>query len=132
MDIRDADLIKKYLEIKDCIEKLEALHAEKLKPFKEAQETISNALLARLNERGAQNTVTPEGTAYKSTTMKAKVENRDTFLAFVMDAFDQWGDMLMASPQIDAVKRYLERDENNIPPPGVSLSFFTKCNIRRS
>jgi len=138
LEMPDADLIKKYLELRVFKAKLEEKHETELAPYKQGMELIQNIMLNRLNERGSKNSATPEGTAYKSETVRSKVSDRTNFIAFIMEQWDQWGDMMLVSAQADAVKRWIEHykpenDKAPIPPiPGVELEFRVNCNIRRS
>jgi hypothetical protein len=134
-EIPDGEMIKKYLALRATRQAIEAKHAEEIKPYSDAMELISNLMLGRLNERNAKNTATPEGTAYKSQVLKPKVIDRNKFIAFVIDQWDQWGDMMMVNAQVDAVKRFLEKYENDETPtpiPGVDIDYIVRCNIKRS
>ena len=135
-DYSDGELIKKYIDLRAFKKVLAEKHKVEIAPYDTGMELIENVMLGRLNERGANNSATPEGTAYKSETVKASVKDRDAYLAFVMGQWDQWGDMLMMGAQIDAVKRWLEHyttpTEKPPPIPGVELDFRINCNIRRS
>lgn len=102
------------------------------KPMREWLQAADNKLLDLLNEQGCDSFKTEFGTAYRSVITSVKVEDRTKFIDFVLDAWDTFGnEMLMASPQKDAVKRYAE-EHNGALPPGLSTSAFTRVNIRRS
>lgn len=102
------------------------------KPMREWLQAADNKLLELLNEQGCDSFKTEHGTAYRSVITSVKVEDRTKFIDFVLDAWDTFGnEMLMASPQKDAVKRYAE-EHNGALPPGLSTSAFTRVNIRRS
>lgn len=144
-EIPDGDMIKQYLALRAAKKAIEERHAAELKPYTDGMELISNLMLARLNDRKAQNTSTPEGTAYKSQTIKPKIADRQKFIAFCVDQWDQWGDMMMVSAQVDAVRRWLEHYENvergggdwdpgkdGYKIPGVEIDYLIRCNIKRS
>lgn len=102
------------------------------KPMREWLQAADNKLLELLNEQGCDSFKTEHGTAYRSVITSVKVEDRTKFIDFVLDAWDTFGnEMLMASPQKDAVKRFAE-ENNGALPPGLSTSAFTRVNIRRS
>jgi|HubBroStandDraft_2_1064218.scaffolds.fasta_scaffold00003_24 hypothetical protein len=104
------------------------------KPMREWLQAADNKLLELLNEQGCDSFKTEHGTAYRSVITSVKVEDREKFLDFVLDEtnWDKYGnEMLMASPQKDAVKRFAE-EHNGVLPPGLSTSAFTRVNIRRS
>jgi hypothetical protein len=127
--ITDAQLVEKYLQLKAHVAaRSEAFDAE-IKPYKDGMATIENALLALLNERGADNTKTENGTAYKSTLLNVKVVDQAAFLKFCLE---QGGstEMLNIGALKEPVKEWIEETGN--PPPGVETSQFTRVNIRRS
>lgn len=136
--LTDQQLIEKYLAIKDFVTAEKERFKSHIGSYENSMEIIEGELLRRLNERQSENTRTDAGTAYKSTTLKPKVSDRDKFLAFVDDNWDVWGsEMLLASPQVDAVKQWIDHSRtadnpNGTPPPGVDVSYYTRVNIRRS
>jgi hypothetical protein len=129
--ITDAQLVEQYLKLRAYAVALKEKHDAELKPYAEGMATIENALLERLNERGAKDTKTDAGTAYKSTILTAKVVGRDEILKFCIDNWSTSGsDMLQVGVVKDAVKQHIET--TGAPPPGVEISQFTRVNIRRS
>lgn len=130
--ITDAQLVEKYLELKAHIAAQVAMFDTEMKPYKDGMAAIENALLERLNERGAENTKTDAGTAYKSTITNVKVIKRDTFLKFCIDNWSTVGaDMLNVSAVKDPIKQFI--DSGGIPDQiGIETSFFTRINIRKS
>jgi hypothetical protein len=123
----DQDLIEKYLEIKAYVEQQEKELSDRLKPARDGMELIKNTLLAWLNERGADNTKTESGTAYKSRILDVKVIGRQEFLDF---ALQQNPDMLQVGAVKDAVKDFIAEHERT--PPGLETSTTIRINIRRS
>lgn len=122
-------LIAKHGELKTAIAEIQDRFDAELKPYTQAMETINQALLVELQNQGLQNFKCDDGTAYLSTIMSAKVADRGQFLGFLIE--NRAWDMLDARPLKDPVKNWL--DENNgTPPPGVTVEFTTKCNVRRS
>ena len=124
-----AEMIKKYLEIKDYIEREQKAFDEKTEPYTKAMSTIANHLLEVLNTQGGQSIKTDFGTAYKATSMAAKVVDREEFYNFVFD--HRAHNYLTAAVSKDAVKEFMEIN-NGLLPPGIEISNFTKVNIRRS
>ena len=126
----DSALIEKYLEIKTLVELREKELSEKLKPLRDGMELVKNTLLARLNERGADNTKTESGTAYKSKILDCKVVDRQAFLSYCVDNWSSFGsDMLNIKAVTDPVKQAMA--EGAIPP-GLETSTTIRINIRRS
>ena len=130
-DITDKDLIEKYVSMRDFIAVKKKAFEEITKPYKAGMDTIETALLARLVERGADNTKTDAGTAYKVAHVNVKVVDREKFVEFIMQEWETIGnEMLLAAPQKDAVRQYV--DSNGRSPPGIEVSYFTDVNVRKS
>lgn len=128
MTINDADLVRKYVELRDRKKQVEERLKEELAPLSNAMDTIEAALLQRMNESGAESIKTEHGTAYKSKFMATRVADREALMAFVRakEAFH----LLSAAVSKDAVRDYMEQSGGN-PPPGVDVSFTTNVNFRR-
>jgi len=149
----DEALMGRYFALKDWLESEEKRFKTHVAPHKHELEVIEQEFLSRLNDRGANNTKTDFGTAYKSTLLNVAVSpegatyyrltpegdqagepftGRDALFEAALDNWEAWGnEMLMISAQKDAVKTYMEEHDGN-PPPGVKTSFFTRVNIKRS
>jgi len=127
--ITDAQLVEKYLALKAKVASMTEAFDAHVKPYKDGMATIENALLALLNERGADNTKTENGTAYKSTLLNVKVVDQLAFLKFCTEQGGSM-EMLNIGALKEPVKEWIEETGN--PPPGVETSQFTRVNIRRS
>lgn len=129
MNFTDAQLVERYLALKAKHASMKEAFDAQLKPYADAMDTIENEFLSRLNERGADNTKTDHGTAYKSTLLNVKVVDQMGFLKFCTE---QGGDieMLNVSALKEPVKRWIEQTGKE--PPGVETSQFTRVNIRRT
>ena len=126
-----AELVKKYLAIRDYVTSEQKRFEEHIARYKQDMEAISSQLLDMANTQGCDAFNTEFGTAYKSRIMNVKVEKREELLDFCNEHWDEIGnELLLISAQKDAVKRWL--DEEGQTPPGVSVNYFTRINIRRS
>jgi len=124
------DLIDKYKELETYVEAEDAAYGAAMKPYKDAINLIKSAVLAELQRTGQQNAKSENGgTAYQQTSMSVKVDNREQFLDFISQQ-GRW-DMLDAGALKEPVKDWLDKN-NGVEPPGLKVSYFTKCNIRRS
>lgn len=126
----DAELIEQYVKLRAHVASRQEVHEAELKPYRDGMLVIENALLVRLTERGAENTKTEAGTAYKSTTHSFKVVDQAALLTFVTE---QGGSPEMLDVRVikDEVKTWL--DQTGMLPPGVLENEpYTKVNIRRS
>lgn len=129
--ITPADLIQKYISVRDHIAAENKRYSEYIAPYNKEMDDIGNQLLAMLNEQKCENFKTEFGTAYKSTLMNAKVADRDKFIDFAFDNWDAIGnELLIVSAQKDAIRQHMEGN-NGQPPPGVEVGFFTRVNIRK-
>lgn len=127
-----AQLVEEFLILKDWVANEQKRLDEHLKPHKTRLEEIQNQLLALLNQQGCDSFSTDHGTAYKSTLLNVKVEDREKVLDLCNENWEAFGaEMLMVGVQKDAVKNYMDEHAGS-PPPGVSTSWFTRVNIRRS
>lgn len=130
-DHTDAQLVEHYLALKAHKAAMAERHKVEMDPYSKGMETIENVFLARLNERGADNTKTEHGTAYKSKLMNVKVVDRNALLDFCIDNWDKIGsDLLQVGATKDAVKQWIEA--TNEPPPGIEVSHYININIRKS
>lgn len=128
----DAQLIEQHNAILEEQVGMVERHKAELAPYNDAIMAIKAEMLLRLQERGAQNvSVEGAGTAYQQTTLSVKVDNRDEFLKFLFEDWHARSNFLDAGVIKDPVKAWLDAN-NGVPPPGITISNFTKCNIRRT
>lgn len=123
------ELINRYLELRDMIAYMEDSHKATIKPYKEALETIENALLAQMHEQDVVQIKSDAGTAFQNKWMSVKTVDKMALMNFVKN-FDQF-DLLTAAVSKEALKEFLERSDN-VPPPGVDVSFGIKVQIRKA
>ena len=140
-------LIAEHNKLDDWLKAETKRFGEFLKPHKERLESIGNQLLALSNTQKWDSIKTDAGTAYRSTLLNVSVSpdggpyknsegniviGREALLDFALDHWDDIGnDLLLVSAQKDSVKRYMEANEGR-PPPGVTVAWWTRINIRRS
>lgn len=127
----DEQLIAKRLEIDDSLKAAAKKLEDWAKPLKEQQTEIEQALFARLNERGADSTRTDAGTAYISVLMNTKVESQEALFDHIADHWDQLAGQVQLNLAKDAVKTFME-SHNGMTPPGMSISHYSRLNVRRS
>lgn len=128
MSFSEADMVRKYVELRDRKKQMEEAFKEQVAPLTQAMDTLENALLQRMNESGAESIKTEFGTAYKAKVMSTRVADRETLMGFVREqgAFQ----LLTAAVSKEAVRDYMETS-GGFPPPGVDVSFITSVNFRR-
>lgn len=126
----DLQLVEKYVWLRELVRVKKKAYDDIVKPYVAGMEVIEQALLARLIERGADNTKTEAGTAYKQTILNVKIEDQEKYLDFVLNTDEGRPMLQLAAPQKDAVREFV--DKNNAPPPGVGISYYTNLNVKKS
>jgi acyl-CoA reductase-like NAD-dependent aldehyde dehydrogenase len=129
--ISDDALIAENFKLEDLIKAAQAKFDEWAKPHKERIAAIEGEISRRLLDRKADSTKTDSGTAYFSNLMNAKIENQELLFDFVADNWAEVGADTKINVKLDTVKQHMENNEGK-PPPGMSISYFTRLNIRRS
>lgn len=141
-----SELVYEYTQLDNYVDAETKRFGEHLKPHKQRMEAIKNKLLEMMNEQGTD-FKTDYGTAYRSTITTPKVDDKEKFLDWVLDDWDHRGDFLqIGAPQIDAFRDYVDRrkmqlkefeeqhggppEDISITPPGTSVSYFVRVNIR--
>jgi len=122
-----AELIEKYIQLRDHLKKLTDEFEERTETYRTSMTAIEGVLLDEINRLGGQSIKTPYGTAYRSTTVSAKVVDRDAWFDFIFE--NKHRDMLTTHVAKDAVKDWMETSQKS--PPGLDLTPIMKCNIRK-
>ena len=126
-----------------CIEAVLALRekrSQRKKAFdaediadKDAQDALEMYLLGVMSERGEEQIKTSAGTAYKSPQMRCTMNDRAAVIQFTLDRIEQNDpnafDMFTNHINKEEVKRLLDA---KIPVPGVEVSTFVACNVRKA
>lgn len=120
-------VIARYVALRDECDVIAERHAAELKPHRDAMEKLEAWLLASLNAQGADNIKTPQGTAYKSTTLSAKVQDWDALWTFIELGHPEF---LIHGVNKSAVKEFMDEHLGQ-QPPGVETVWVTKVNVRR-
>ena len=130
-DTGPASLVAERLKIEEWMAAESKRFGDFLAPHKARVEEINNQVLAWLNTNKLDKFTCEAGTAYRSTLLNLKVEDREKLLDFCNENWDGVGnELLMVSAQKDAVKNWMD-EHQGAPPPGVGISFFTRLNIRK-
>jgi hypothetical protein len=133
LTIPAGDLVKEYFRLKSFVEQKEKDLETALAPYKAGIATIKNTLLLQLNAANANSFNTDFGTPYKSVILKPKVVDKTAFIKCVVDNWTTVGEQLInATAAKEGVGEWMEKDPNKLPPPGVTVEFFTNLNIRSS
>ncbi len=125
--IQDDELIKKYIEIRDDIDRLQNECDAKIKPLKEILSAMETWFQGQFNERGVESSKTQYGTAFTQTKTQVSVDNMDYFVKFV-DENKAWN-FLNKVVNKTAVEEYIA--QHNVPPPGVKTVTMRVVQVRR-
>lgn len=127
-----ADLIAERNKIKAHLEAESKRFAEYCAPANARVQEIDNKLLEMLLEQKCDSFKTEHGTAYKSTIITPKVIDKEKFLDFVLEDWDNRGAMLQINaPQKDALTEFMDANNGHLPP-FVETSSFTRVNVRKT
>ncbi len=119
--------IQSYRKLREMRDALKKKHSEELKPLTEKMFLVENYLLLQLNNQGVESMKTDVGTAYKSTTTKAKIIDWDVALAYIKK--NELFHMLEKRISKVAVEEFIEAQGS--PPPGVDITQEVKVNVRK-
>jgi hypothetical protein len=126
-----ADLVQEHVKLDAFIESENKKFADHLKPHKKRMEEIKNLLLGMLNEQKQNSASTDYGTYYVSDIMTPKIIDREKYIDFIFDNYEDNGAMLqLREPKKEELREYIDRHNNQLPP-GVSVEYFKRLNIRR-
>jgi hypothetical protein len=119
------EMIERYVLLRDYIKSETEAFEEHINKYKNAMDVIAQGLLEHLDANGLQNVKSEHGTAYKQDWLRAKVGDRDAFIAFVEDGHWDFADLrVLKEPVTEYIKDY-----QNIPP-GITIEQGTKVNVR--
>lgn len=124
-----AELVKKYIELRDQKAAMKAKFAEQEAKVNEVMEKIEAKLLQVMEQLGVDNMKSEAGTAYRSTRASTTVADRDAFLKFLQES-GEWSlaDLRAAKATVTQYK-----DANNgALPPGLNWREEVVVGIRRT
>lgn len=103
------------------------------KPANDLVTQIKGKLLAHLIDTKQDAVKTEEGTCYKSEIMSPSIEDREKYLDFVLENWDDCGNELLqlGAPKVEAVRNYMQMHEGRLPP-GVKTTSMVRVNIRKA
>lgn len=120
--------IQQYIKLRDLIKEEDNAHKEKMKPYREALDTLNSVILDLLNKSGGDSIKTKFGTAYKTVKRSASLEDADEFMKFVIST-QSW-ELMERKVNVTAAEAFA--DENGKLPPGVKMSSTAVVGVRRA
>jgi len=121
-------IVERYVQLRDKKAQMKAAYEASVADITTGMNRLETAILATLNEQGAESFRTAHGTAYKSTSTSATVADWDSLLGFVREN-DRW-DMLEKRVSKTAVDQF--RAANDDLPPGINYRESVSVGVRRS
>ena len=119
-----AELIGRYIALRDYVAKRAAEHAEELKPYPEAMNAIDAAgsamLLEQGGEEGKANIATLAGTMFRKRWTAMKVADRPMFFDFVAADWTARERFLTSAVAKKEVEEWIEVEK--AVPPGLDIS----------
>lgn len=117
------ELIARYIELRDFVERRSKEHAEELAPYQAGMKAIENAGSAMLIEQsgddGKANIATPAGTMFRKRWTSIKVASRPDFFAFVTSDWTARQSFLTSAVTKSEVEDFIEREK--AVPPGLNI-----------
>lgn len=117
-------LIARYIQLRDFVDKRSKEHAEELAPYNAALKVIENAGSAMLIEHGGEdgkaNIATPSGTMYRKRYTSIKMADRPAFFTFITGDWAARQSFLTSAVTKTEVEDFIEREK--AIPPGLDIS----------
>jgi hypothetical protein len=126
--VTNDDIIARGLAIRDEISAIKKRHTAELLEYEQALEAIENYLLKVMQERGEKQIKTNAGTAFQSHQIRVSMADREALQKYTVLTGD-WGFWTNHVAK-EHVKEY--RDAKGVNPPGVEVTTFVQCNIRKA
>jgi hypothetical protein len=123
-----AELIDRYVQLRDKKRAIEARHKEELSKYNEFMAQLEARLLGILNDHHMENMKTQYGTAYKSLRTSATVTDWPLTLGYIREK-EEWS-LLEARVSKRAAQDLIE--ETGQPIPGVETKSEVCVNVRKA
>lgn len=127
-----AALVAEHQQIKTHLEAQEKLFSDYKKPYNERIEQIQGAITAAMTEQGIKSFKTDTGTAILSTIVTPKILDKEKYLDWVLEDWDNRGAMLqIGAPQKNALDEFMDANEGRLPP-NIETSSILRFSIRKA
>ena len=119
--------VAQYVKLRDLIKIKEKEFKEAMDPYKKALEDLNSILLNHLNQVGANNVNTDNGTVYRTEKKSASLVDPKAFMDYVIT--NKTWDLLDRKANVTAVAEFVK--EQGTLPPGVNFSSAFVVGVRR-
>jgi len=122
-----ADLIQQYIKLRDAVEARTKAFETELEPYKAGMTAIEGAMQEHLNANNLDNVKSEFGTAFKKTSTRVRVADRNSFNEFVVQqgSLDWFTNAVSKEKIVDYVK------EHGCAPSGVDVTYVTDVQFNR-
>lgn len=132
MEVQIEQLVGKYVELRDAVERITAeakdALAKQVAPMQNAMQVIQGELMKRANAQGVTSFKTSAGTAFITTKTECGVQDWDATIAHILET----GNTALLNHAVNktAVQQYINLHEKL--PPGVKWNVTREIQVRRS
>ncbi len=123
-----AEIIQKYIAIRDKIAKDTESFEAKQKPYVDGLTTLEGMMMEHLNKNELDNVKSEFGTAFKKQGTRVRVADRGAFNEFVLTQPDPLAFFTNAVAK-EKIVEYVT--ENNCAPSGVDVTYITTVQFNR-
>ncbi len=122
-----AEIIQKYIALRDWLEADTKANEARQQPYTEAMTTLEGLMMNHLAENGLDNVKSEFGTAFKKTGTRVRVADRGAFNQFVeqQGSLDWFTNAVSKEKIVDYVK------EHGCAPSGVDITYITDVQFNR-
>lgn len=125
--IGDDKLVRVFRKMREKLREETKVYEAKAKELKESMAVVEAELLRRLQERGAKQTKTEDGTAFISETMTASIADEDQFFGFVRETGDL--DFFQKRVSVTHLQEFM-KEHKGVLPPGLNIFRELGINVR--
>jgi len=127
-----AALVEQHQKIKAFLEAQQKAFQEYCQPYNEQIEQIHAQITAAMTEQGIKSLKTEFGTPILSTVVTPKVVDKMAFLDWVLEAWDERGEMLqIGTPLKETITSYMDAHEGQLPP-NIETTSILRFSIRKA
>lgn len=122
-------VVERYIQNRDLLDKLKKEYETKCEKVKDQQEKLTAFLMGKLNESGLESMKTQHGTCFVDWKDSATVADREAFFDWIEGDFIERKQFLENRVSKTAVKALL--DDGETLPPGVNYTKIKDIKVRR-
>lgn len=127
-----AALVTQRQQVRGWLDAQEKNFSDYCKPYREQIEGLDAQITAAMTQAGIKSLKTDTGTAILSTIVTPKIIDKMAFLNWVLEAWDDRGEMLqIGTPLKETITNYMDTHEGQLPP-NIETSSMVRFSIRKA